>query len=148
MRKIKLRVTVYSAYGACYPPGIYMENNIPSRYRKPEFITYLDTKEEEVTKVNSVFNPDNSDISIKSAPLSEKDADIEIKPSVEAPQKKYLLINEVDLQTLIDLDGVGKATAQKIVDLRKEVPFLNYLDLQDRVHLSFGRKWTDYNIQF
>ncbi len=54
------------------------------------------------------------------------------KKSLPLPEEKSINLNEADLQTLIRLPGIGKITAQKIIDLRsKKSKFENLEELME-----------------
>ncbi len=56
----------------------------------------------------------------------------EKKKSLPLPEEKSINLNEADLQTLIRLPGIGKITAQKIIDLRsKKSKFENLKELME-----------------
>ncbi len=56
----------------------------------------------------------------------------EKKKSLPLPEEKSINLNEADLQTLIRLPGIGKITAQKIIDLRsKKSKFENLEELME-----------------
>lgn len=98
----------------------------------------------------------NSELDIKNLnPSTAKVEEVEIKPehsksSFESSSEgtEAININKVKMQTLVDLDGIGKGTAKKVLEFREIAPFINYKDLNERVPLAFGRDWKDFYIKF
>jgi DNA uptake protein ComE-like DNA-binding protein len=64
----------------------------------------------------------------------------------KAEAEKSKSINTMPLTDIEALEGVGKATAARVVERRKEAPFTSIEDLQERVPLRFGRSWKDFNL--
>jgi hypothetical protein len=64
---------------------------------------------------------------------------------VEEPK---LNINTASVEEISSLQGVGKATAKKITELREEAPFSSREDLNTRVPLPGSRDWKQYSILF
>lgn len=55
-----------------------------------------------------------------------------------------ILINEADVKTIMSLEGIGKKTAEKVIELR---PFTSIEQLNTLVPLAFGRSWGTYRIK-
>ena len=49
---------------------------------------------------------------------------------------------------MVALKGIGKTTAEKVIEARELSPFLNMADLKERVDLPFRGDWENYNIDF
>lgn len=95
----------------------------------------------------------NSELEVKNLnPATARVQEVEIKPEHKESSfesgAQPIKINETDIQALIDLDGIGKGTAKKVVQFRELSPFANYSDLNERVPLAFGRDWKDFYIEF
>ena len=57
-------------------------------------------------------------------------------------------INSASEEDLVALNGVAKATARKIIEMRESYPFQNYDDINERVPLPFGKDWTGFQLDF
>jgi hypothetical protein len=90
------------------------------------------------------FIPDELVIN-KATDSNEMPMKAKLSKPVEAPS---LDINSAAKEDLIALNGVAKATADKIITLRKAHPFTSYEDINERVPLPFGKDWTAFQIDF
>lgn len=59
------------------------------------------------------------------------------------PDYSRLDVNTATSEQLTSLPGVGKATAEVLIDERSKVPFTSLEDLDTRVPLRGGAKWAE-----
>lgn len=165
---VKLFKIVTTKGGTLRYPGVYSKANpLNKEFMNSDYCTLISGKEESVSKVspsleketenesNSTYTEDKngSNLEIKNVnPVATKIEEVELKPKTNdssfEPGTESIKINFTEIQPLIDLDGIGKGTAKKIMSLREMSPFISYEDLNTRVPLVFGRNWTDFNIDF
>ena len=152
--------------GNVYMPGIYQPGTLPTTAYNNYYVTPVvavvtenltaasDTAEIKngSFKVEDVIKRENNtpgvteEVSINKQLRPE---DKHIKAKIEKPLVLPPLdINNATHEELVALNGVGKATADKIISLREESGFIDYEDLDGRVPLPLGRDWTAFNISF
>lgn len=161
---VKLIRTYCGKSGNIYFPGIYAPGTLPPKaynnyYVVPSGPAIVSTVKEnplkESTIKNGAFDVEGltrhpggpgltEEIEINTQPLDKKVVS-KITKAVEAPP---IEINTIGEQDLINLPTVGKVTAKKILELREASPFVDYVDLNARVALPFGKDWTAFNIKF
>ena len=110
---------------------------------------YVISAEEEIKTSPVTANTSTDSFNTKPNP-----SQTELKPSfvenkeVVASKGNKLPINQLGFEDLKSLPNIGSVTAQKIMDLREEAPFVNYDDLNTRVPLPFKKDWASYNLVF
>lgn len=142
--KYKVHIAYITADGKTIPAGIYDEKELDLAYaRNRSIITAVDSTVkviQEDTTINDiqtlVFTPDNSS-------LVSDVAAVTLLPEKQRVAVEKLKVNVVDADTLAALKHIGKATAQKVVDTRKQSPILHYDDLNKRVPLAKGKRWEN-----
>lgn len=162
---VKLLRIYHGKTGNVYMPGNYEPGQLPLAAYNTFYVTPLVAITRELGPVvmedsninNGSFKVEDLVEKKESPGVTEeisinrqvKNNDKHIKPTihkvVKAPAVK---INSADTETLINLNGVGKATARKVLELREQSGFIDYEDLNGRVPLAVGKDWTAYNIDF
>ena len=152
--------------GNLYMPGIYQPGGLPKAAYNTYYVTPVvaiinEPKEAVVAdadikngafKVEDVVkrkeNPTGviEDISINQ---QLKKQDKHLKAKIAKPVKAPALqINTATHEDLTGLNGVGKATADKVLELRELSGFTDYEDLNSRVPLAMGKDWTAFEVSF
>ena len=157
-----LKKTYMSPDGNVYFPGEYPPNELPTKAYTTQYVTVknppkpLDKvvlEKEETTPVPIikeqrikplVTNP-NKDRDVEYV-SKETEASIETLKTVESSP---LRVNEATFDELVQLNGVGKNTAYKLITAREEGgTFKSFDELNTRVPLALAKKWDRYNIDF
>jgi DNA uptake protein ComE-like DNA-binding protein len=143
MKQFKVHVGFITSNGVIIRPGIYDDGTFDvAEARRRSYITEVNGTDIQVPVEHKAS--DNVITDIKFEPVKNADAieliDIRTKPTEN--QIKPVDINKATETEIIGLAYVGKKTAQKVIALRKEVPFTDYQDLDKRVPLT-SKSWED-----
>lgn len=153
--------------GNIYMPGVYKPGELP----KAAYNTYYCTPVNPSDLVEKVIPPVIGDADLKNGSfkveemvkreevkgLTEeisinqqtKGHDKHLKPKLVKPVKAPAIkINSATKEELLALNGVSKSTANKIMNLRDASGFIDYVDLNGRCPLPFGKDWSAFNIEF
>jgi len=134
----EIKVIIFLAVGFLIGFGIKIYND----NSKPEYKSYDYTKEDSLfnyynNRAEKNLNDEKNRKEDKIVGSKEEVLDFgstrfEKKKSLPPPEEKSINLNEADFETLIRLPGIGKITAQKIIDLRtKKSKFENLEELME-----------------
>lgn len=142
--KYKVHIAYITPNGQIIKPGVYDETEIDVTIaRSKTIITAVDA----TVKVVKEENPLNEMPTLQLYPTDESLVadvrDVVLTPVKEQIKVENLLINQVPAPKLEALKHIGKATVQKVLDLRQVQPFQSYDDLNHRVPLPKAKKWED-----
>jgi DNA uptake protein ComE-like DNA-binding protein len=170
---VRLFKTVVSKGGNIHYPGIYSKANpLPEKFMTAQYVELISGStiagvEKESDVVGTISPEDALAIINKGQVLTEhkpspglieevslhknasKVEEFEIKTqSSFEPKSAQLNINTATRSQIVALQGVGSKTADKVIELRELFPFADSKDLNDRVQLTFGRDWNEFNLVF
>ena len=155
---VRLFKTVVSKGGNIHYPGIYSKANpLPEKFMTAQYVELISGTtvagiEKELAKSNVVTEHKTSpglieEVSLHKNASKVEEFEIKTQSSFESV-KPTLNINEASKAQIVALQGVGSKTADKVIELRELFPFADYKDLNDRVQLTFGRDWSEFNLEF
>lgn len=138
--KYKVNIPYIDNDGKYIGVGIYDESDIDLGVARYKSIITAETSD-----VEARVEPQPDFIKTFEPKINDPTAVKELKmdPEKKILKVKHLKINSASLQDISDVKYVSKKIAQKVIDLREEAKFSNYLDLDERVPLGFNRKWED-----
>lgn len=159
-----LRIYV-SKGGNLFMPGLYHPGELPAKayntYYVSPVVTVVKEEKTQVTGDASIRNgsfavePIKRDQSTQTVTenisINQKTrvGDKHIKPQIHKPVKAPALkINQANEEELVALNGVGRKTAERIIEYREASAFIDYQDLEARIPLPLGREWTSFDISF
>lgn len=161
---VKLFKSVVGKTGNLYYPGIYsLKNPLPERFMTAEYVELISggVEKEGDSSTNPITEKEAQKIVtehktspglIEEVNLNKNESKVEEKdltPSFEPVKKADVLnINKASKSQIVALQGVGSKTADKIIELREMFPFSDFSDLNNRVQLTFGRDWNEFNLEF
>jgi DNA uptake protein ComE-like DNA-binding protein len=154
-KPVKLIRTFISRRRNKYGPAIYDPNKLP----KEAYTTYycepnagannLSTAAKPTPPKPTVTRDENDNVTINpNTSNSIEDVEIKAERNKDATPTKPININEANREQLEGLTGIGKTVAKKVLDLRENSPFIDYADLNVRIPLPFGGKWSSYELTF
>lgn len=162
--KVRLkRIATYK--GNPYYAGIYISIELPEAILKdPELVVAVDSNEElgksdynqSLTEKKIKFGASESNLTKQSHknqppkiivdPPEEKSPSAKPTESTDKEEKtKVVDINTVAIDDLSILDGITASTAQKVAEERQKNLFVDFADLDKRVPLKGGRKWSSFS---
>lgn len=137
-KQYRVHIAYINTHGALVPEGIYGETEFDlAEARHKSIVTAFDVDihfkeiEDSTVKVQK-FNQHSSSFNL---------VDLQTKLTTKVPV--LLQINSCKLEDLVKVKYVSKKAAEDVVKLRQEQRFSNYVDLNRRVPLKFGRVWED-----
>ena len=158
---VRLFKSVVGKTGNIYYPNVYGPSNpLPEKFMTAQYVELISGKtervEKEEPKVETVTTSKDSPGLVSEVNLNKNESKVEevnlteTKSSFEPSEAKIkaLNINEATKSQIVALNGVGAKTADKVIELRGLFPFADYKDLNDRVPLTFGRDWSEFNLEF
>lgn len=154
--------------GNIYMPGIYKPGELPKSAYNTYYVTPVAVVEtpskiqamEEGDMQNGAFKVEDmakrqegstvvEELEIKQPKAANRVNDKHLKSKIVKPVKAPAVkINSAEKSELVALNGVAKATARKIIELREASGFIDYEDLNARVPLPFNKDWTAFDIDF
>lgn len=156
---VRLFKTVVSKGGNIHYPGIYSKANpLPEKFMTAQYVELISgttitgelrslEKESNVVTEHKTSPGLIEEVSLHKNAGKVEEFEIKTESSFE-PIKPSLNINEASKSQIVALQGVGSKTADKVIELRELFPFADYKDLNDRVQLTFGRDWSEFNLEF
>jgi DNA uptake protein ComE-like DNA-binding protein len=159
---VRLFKTVVSKGGNIHYPGIYSKANpLPEKFMTAQYVELISgstiagelrSLEKELSESNVVTEHKSSpglieEVSLHKNASKVEEFEIKTQSSFESV-KPSININEASKSQIVALQGVGSKTADKVIELRELFPFADYKDLNDRVGLTFGRDWSEFNLEF
>jgi DNA uptake protein ComE-like DNA-binding protein len=159
---VRLFKTVVSKGGNIHYPGIYSKANpLPEKFMTAQYVELISgstiagelrSLEKELSESNVVTEHKASpglieEVSLHKNASKVEEFEIKTQSSFESV-KPSININEASKSQIVALQGVGSKTADKVIELRELFPFADYKDLNDRVGLTFGRDWSEFNLEF
>jgi len=157
---VRLFKTVVSKGGNIHYPGIYSKGNpLPEKFMTAQYVELISGQAVGVEKeeISSVVTEHKSspglieEVSLHKNASKVEEFEIKTQSSFEAtqlPKPSALNINTATKPQIVALQGVGSKTADKVIELRELFPFADFKDLNDRVQLTFGRDWSEFNLEF
>lgn len=167
---VRLFKTIVSKGGNIHYPGVYSRANpLPERYMTPQYVELISGSiigadhetaqrfekelaiKEEPNTIVTEHKPspgllEEVNLNKNASKVQEQNL-TPVKSSFE-PTLRVLNINSANKSQIVALQGVGAKTADKVIELRELFPFADYKDLNDRVSLTFGRDWNEFNLEF
>ena len=150
---VRLFKTVVSKGGNIHYPGIYSKANpLPEKFMTAQYVELISSPserfEEELTVTEHRPSPGLiEEVSLHKNASKVEEFEIKTQSSFE-PKPSALNINTATKSQIVALQGVGSKTADKVIELRELFPFADFKDLNDRVQLTFGRDWSEFNLVF
>jgi DNA uptake protein ComE-like DNA-binding protein len=135
--------------GSSYYPGEYAPHCLPASAYTKDFVEEktssisINTSNEVIKETRIQFTKDP-----KVEEYRPKDSQKHIEILKPKAKEDKLGINGASLSQLIDLNGVGKSTALKVIEARQEKEFSSYEDLNERVPLPLGKEWQIFQLDF
>lgn len=153
-KPVKLIRTFISRRRNKYGPAIYPPHSLPQEayttyFCEPNISKELSAEPVAKPEPESVTRDSKGNMTIKpNKSSSTEEVTIKAETPKDAEVTKPLNVNEASQVELEGLVGVGKTIAKKVVELREASPFIDYADLNGRVPLPFGGKWSNYELTF
>jgi DNA uptake protein ComE-like DNA-binding protein len=163
---VRLFKTVVGKTGNIYYPNVYGPSNpLPEKFMTAQYVELISGEVEQDERLEKEIPTPNQTVVSKSPGLLEEinlnkneskvqevvienTAQSSFEPTQVKATKKELNINQATKAEIVALQGVGAKTVDKVIELRELFPFADYKDLNDRVALTFGRKWDEFNLIF
>jgi hypothetical protein len=162
--KVKLLKNFVDSQGNLFSPKVYNPSEL-SRFAYKEGLVIpveeipIESKEEKDLTIDPYGNiakeksrriepqkPKTQYVEVKEQEvLPVEESEVSVQPKDVSREVNVNTSTSFQIQTL---KGIGKSTADRVVTLRESSPFIDYLDLNERVELAFGRKWEDFPVQF
>ena len=141
--KYKIHTAYINNNGSIVKAGVYDESEIDlAEARNKTIITLTDVDLETTIRDREdlIINKKVNNASYEEGKYFKE---ITLEPKVELVQVKHIDVNNDSEDNISKIKYVGKALAKKAIAERKLSPFINYVDMDTRVPLSFNRKWQD-----
>lgn len=138
--KYRIHIPYINSSGNRIADGIYSEGEFDMAEARYKSIVTLENSE---LKAKSVPEPDTiKTFEVKiDDPLAVKD--LKLDPTQKIIKVEPLKINSAKFEDINKIKYVGKKQADKVIELRANKKFSNYVELNQLVPLGFNRKWED-----
>lgn len=165
--KVKLLKNFVDSIGNLYSPRVYSPGELSKHAYRPGYVIPVEEVERKNVEPEEILldpygeiqKQKDAHIAPQKPSVDYKEITLEEERQSSKPEEfpiysetkntnRILNINTASKLDIQALKGVGRATAEKVLNLREKGAFIDFQDLNERVELGFGRNWEDYPIEF